>query len=89
MAELLHPLAEKALHRSISPLIILDDPASIQEQIQIGLEIEALTRKIVTGEATIWEICEALEEYEEYSIDDWIDEIVWNMNYELGNFAEL
>lgn len=80
------PEAERLLHRSISPqIILLDDDNSIAEQIKIGLEVENITRQVAKGELSLWEMCELLEEYDEYDIDDWIEEIEENIEHGLRN----
>lgn len=76
--------SERLLYRSISPLVILqgEDDQSIREQIAQGMEIEAATRRIATGEASIWEVLELLENYD-HDIDDWAEEIELNLTYGL------
>lgn len=78
--------AELALHRSISPIIVIDtsDEAAIREMIQQGLEIERITRGLATGETCIWEALELFENYD-HDIDQWIEEIQINMELQLEN----
>jgi hypothetical protein len=84
MAAEMSALSERMLHRSISPLIILDgeDEQSIREQIAQGMEIETITRRIASGEASIWEALELLEAYD-HDIDEWADEIYLNLTFQL------
>lgn len=82
------PEAEVALHRAISPIIILDtcDEAAIREAIREGMEIEAITRGIVKGEYSFWEALELLEQFE-HPIEEWMIEIEENL--ENGLIREL
>lgn len=82
MATEVSGLTERMLHRSISPLIIIEgeSPQSIREQIAQGLEIENATRRIASGEASVWEALELLEAYD-HDIDQWATEIELNLTY--------
>lgn len=84
MSEQVGALGERLLHRAISPLIILDgeDEESIQQQIRQGMQIEAATRRIVNGEASIWEALELLENYG-HNVDQWASEIETNLSHGL------
>lgn len=83
MSNVLSAEAERILHRSVSPLIILEgeDDISIKEQIQQGLAIENATRKLVSGDCSLWEYFELLETFEP-DTDKWIEEIELNLEYE-------
>lgn len=77
------PLVQKALYRSFSPeIILLEDDQSIREQIRQGLKIERLMRLVINGEASLWEILEALEEFD-FPIDDYVEEVADNLEQEI------
>jgi hypothetical protein len=84
MTQQMSALSERMLHRAVSPLVILEGESeeSIRQQIAQGLEIENATRRIVSGEASIWETCEMLEIYG-HDMDQWANEIELNLTYGL------
>lgn len=83
MAYLLSPEAEKSLYRATIPQIILIDcDQSVEEQIDRALEVERLMRMVVRGERTMWEVMEAIEEFE-FSIDEYVEEVTEIMEREI------
>lgn len=69
------PEAEKSLYRATIPQIILIDcEQSIEEQVDQALEVERLMRMVVSGERTVWEVMEAIEQFE-FDIDEYVEEV--------------
>lgn len=83
MAYLLSPEAEKSLYRATIPQIILIDcEQSIEEQVDRALEVERLMRMVVCGERTLWEVMEAIEQFE-FDIDEYVKEVSGIMEAEI------
>lgn len=77
------PEAERSLYRSTIPQIILiDNEQSIEEQVDQALEVERLMRMVVCGERSIWEVIEAIEQFE-FDIDQYVEEVCENMEGEI------
>lgn len=90
MSEWLYtPDQERMLHRSISPLIVINttDDAEIEEMIRQGLQIEEVTRGIAKGDHSLWEAMELLEAFG-YPMDQWTEEICINLEQEFGMYYE-
>lgn len=85
----LPPSKEIMLHRSISPMIIVEtnDENEIREKIREGLRIEAVTRKVAMGECSLWDAFELLECFN-HDMDQWLDEIELNMMNNLKGLNE-
>lgn len=78
------PLIEKSLYRATIPQIILiDTDRSIEEQFDEAFEVERLMRMVIEGRASLWEVFEQIETLE-FDIDQYIDEVEENLNYELS-----
>lgn len=71
------------MYRSTIPQIILiDNEQSIEEQINQALEVERLMRMVAQGKSTMWEVMEAIEQFE-FDIDQYVDEVSGIMEAEI------
>lgn len=77
------PLIKRSLYRAFTPrIILLEDDASIAEQIKQGLEIEAIQREMFRGNLSFWELLEELEPYID-DMDAYTDDVLSCLEIEL------